>query len=225
VEITRIELTPENPVYSGESHFHIEGLRNDHIVATSLYAVECKNVTQARVPFQHEDQVDTDELQCEVPEALSLVLDIGAWPNYEEPLHALHTFGSVRTTEGHLLTWPNTDRSKLESFQLRDASQPGHMTLVKIRLVDPHYRVCSTRNVPPQQHEWWAAAAEQASDLDKRLPRELVLSVMDQTDCWPISELEARRLREEFHSDHERARTAIDKCVGRNNALLLLQDV
>ncbi|CAG8021984.1 unnamed protein product [Penicillium salamii] len=221
VEITRIDLTPENPVYSGESHFHVEGLRNDHIVATSLYAVECKNVTQARVAFQHEDRIDSDELDCKVPEALSLVLDVGAWANYEEPPDALHTFGSVGTTEGHLLSWPNTYRSKLESFQLRDTSQSGHMTLVKLRLVDPHYRVCSTRNVPPQQHEWWAAAAEQASNLDKRLPRELILSVMNQTDCWPMSDLEARHLREEFHGDHERARTAIDKCVWFNNALIL----
>jgi hypothetical protein len=50
-------------------------------------------------------------------------------------------------------------------------------------------------HVPPQQHAWWAAAAQQASGLDKRLPRELVLSVMKQADEWPVSEAEARRLR------------------------------
>jgi hypothetical protein len=95
------------------------------------------------------------------------------------------------------------------------------MTLVKLRLVDPHYRVCSARNVPPQQHDWWAAAAQQASDLDKCLPRELVLSVMKQADWWPMSEVEARRLREEFHGDHERARKAIDDCVGHHVVIFL----
>ncbi|OGE54448.1 hypothetical protein PENARI_c006G09900 [Penicillium arizonense] len=220
VEINRIELTSENPVYPGDTHFHTEGLRNDHIVATSLYVVECKNVTQARVAFEHEDEVHTDELECEVPDALAAILDVEKLEDFEElPPRALHTFGSVGTTEGHLLSWPNTYRSKQESFRLRDASQPGNMTIVKLRLVDPHYRVCSTRNVPPQQHDWWAAAAEQASDLDKRLPRELVLSVMEQADWWPMSEIEARGLREEFHGDHERARKAIDNCVGHNSVL------
>ncbi|CAG8071117.1 unnamed protein product [Penicillium olsonii] len=218
VEITRIELTPKNPVYAGESHFHTEGLRNDHIAATSLYAVESNNVTQARVAFQHEDKVVREKLQCQVLKALSRVLDVDPRPNPKEPHRALHTFGSVRTARGHLLSWPNTYRSKLEGFKLSDATQPGHLTLVKLRLVDPHYRVCSTRNVPPQQHEWWAAAAEEASDLDKRLPRELILSVMAQTDWWPMSEVE-RRLREDFHADRERAREAIDRSVGCNNAV------
>jgi hypothetical protein len=226
VEINRIELTPENPVYPGDTHFHTEGLRNDHIVATSLYVVESKNVTQARVAFQHEDEVHTDELQYEVPDALSTILDVENWEDFGElPPRALHTFGSVGTTEGHLLSWPNTYRSKRESFHLSDASQPGNMTLVKLRLVDPHYRVCSTRNVPPQKHDWWAAAVEQASDLDKRLPRELVLSVMKQADWWPMSEVEARRLREEFHGDHERARKAIDDCVGHHVVIFLPYDV
>ncbi|KAJ6013069.1 hypothetical protein N7522_003424 [Penicillium canescens] len=226
VEINRIELTPENPVYPGDTHFHTEGLRNDHIVATSLYVVESKNVTQARVAFEHEDKVHAGELECEVPDALSTVLDVDHWEIYEErPPRALHTFGSVGTTEGHLLSWPNTYRSKQESFRLKDASQPGNLTLVKLRLVDPHYRVCSTRNVPPQQHDWWAAAAQQASDLDKRLPRELVLSIMKQADWWPMSEVEARHLREEFHGDHERARKAIDDCVGHHVVIFLPYDV
>lgn len=88
------------------------------------------------------------------------------------------------------------------------------MTVVKLRLVDPHYRVCSTRNVPPQQHHWWAAAAEQALGMDTRLPLELVLMVMEHTDCWPMPNVEAQRLREEFHADRERARKAFDDRLG-----------
>ncbi|KAJ5372729.1 hypothetical protein N7517_004735 [Penicillium concentricum] len=218
VEINRIELTPEDPEYPGDTHFHTEGLRNDHIVATSLYAAEANNVTQARVAFEHEDKVHASELNCEeVPAALSTVLDVDSWETHEQPPpRALHTFGSVPITEGRLLSWPNTYRSKQESFRLRDPSQPGNMTLIKLRLVDPHYRVCSTRNVPPQQHDWWAPAARQAADLDNRLPPELVLSVMKQVDWWPMSTVEAQHLREELHGDHERARTAIDECVGHH---------
>ncbi|OOF92543.1 hypothetical protein ASPCADRAFT_408581 [Aspergillus carbonarius ITEM 5010] len=222
VEISRIELTPDNPMYSSDAHYHTEGLRNDHIAATSLYVVEAENVTQARVAFQHEDKIHAGELECAVPEALATVLDVDDWKAHEEsPPRALHTFGSVPIMEGRLLSWPNTYQSKQESFSLVDSSQPGHLTLIKLRLVDPYYRICSTRNVPPQQHDWWASAARQAANLDRRLPPELVCSVMEQTGWWPISTAEARLLRDEFRRDHERARKAIDKCVGHHVVVFL----
>lgn len=31
---------PEKPIYEGEAHFHIEGLCNEHIVATTMHMVE-----------------------------------------------------------------------------------------------------------------------------------------------------------------------------------------
>ncbi|KAJ5560642.1 hypothetical protein N7513_003041 [Penicillium frequentans] len=225
VEIKRIELTPENPVYSGDPHFHTEGLRNEHIVASSIYTVETKNVTQPRLAFEHEDKIHATELECKVPEALATVLDVDDWQMYEErPPRALHNFGSIPIVEGRLLSWPNTYRSKQEPFRLKDPSQPGNMTLITLRLVDPHYRICSTQNVPPQQHDWWAATARQAANLDSRLPPELANSVMDQTDWFPMFLVEARRLRERFHDDHERVRKTIDECVGHHVVIILPYD-
>ncbi|PYH63272.1 DUF4246 domain-containing protein [Aspergillus vadensis CBS 113365] len=219
VEITRIEIHPDNPIYNGERHFHTEGLRNDRIAATSLYVVECKNLTQVRLAFEHEDKIHASELQCQVPKALVAVYDVNFPERYEEEAPwALHTFGSVPLTEGRLLSWPNTYRSKLEPFRLVDPRQPGNLTLIKLRLVDPHYRICSTQNVPPQQHKWWAAAARQAARLDQRLPLELVWSVMDQVRDWPMSAEEAEELRIKLLFEHERVRRVIDSCVGRHLA-------
>lgn len=217
VEITRIEIHPENPIYNGEKHFHTEGLRNDRIAATSLYVVECKNLTQVRLAFEHEDKLHASELQCQVPKALAAVYDVSSWERREEePPRALHTFGSVPLAEGRLLSWPNTYRSKLEPFRLVDPRQPGNLTLIKLRLVDPHYRICSTQNVPPQQHEWWAAAARQAARLDQRLPLEMVWSVMDQVKDWPMSAEDAEELRIKLLFEHERVRRVIDSCVGHH---------
>ncbi|GKZ33832.1 hypothetical protein AbraIFM66950_003916 [Aspergillus brasiliensis] len=217
VEITRIEIHPDNPIYNGERHFHTEGLRNDRIAAISLYVVECKNLTQVRLAFEHEDKVHASELECRVPQALATVLDVDSWEWYEEkPPGALHVFGSVPLTEGRLLSWPNTYRSKLESFRLVDPSQPGNLTLIKLRLVDPHYRICSTQNVPPQQSEWWATAARQAVGLDQRLPLELVWSVMDHTKDWPMSAADAEELRIKLLFEHERVRRVVDSCVGHH---------
>lgn len=225
VQISRIDLTPESPNYQGETYFHTEGLRNEHIVATTMYVVEAKNITQARVAFQHEDKVHASELECEEPDAISEVLDVDYWESYEEtPPRAVHTFGSVPMIEGRLLSWPNTLRSKQEPFTLANPHQPGNLTVIKLRLVDPHYRICSTRNVPPQQHDWWAAEARHASNLDARLSPELVHLVMEQTNWWPMSTAEARRLRVDFRRDHQRAQEAAEKSEGYHLSALLPYD-
>ncbi|KAJ6004880.1 hypothetical protein N7540_012679 [Penicillium herquei] len=225
VEIRRIELTLESPNYSGESHFHTEGLRNDRIAATTLYVVESKNITKAHLAFQHEDKIHATELECEVPMALSTVLDVDYWNLYEEEEpRALHTFGSIHLREGQTLTWPNTYRTKQEPFSLIDPSQPGNLTLIKLRLVDPNYRICSTRNVPPQQTDWWVDAALKAANLDQRLPPELVRQVIEGFEGWPMSTAEAEALRCNFHADQEHVRKAIDQCVGHHVVLFLPYD-
>jgi hypothetical protein len=217
IEISRIELTPEKPTYSGDTYFQTEGLRNDRIAATSLFVVEAQNVTPPRIAFEHEDKIHAIEFECKVPDTMATVLDVEKFELWEEKApQALHTFGSIPLPEGRLLSWPNTFRSKRESFTLADPTQPGNLTVIKLRLVDPHYPICSTRNVPPQQHDWWATEAQQAAGLDKRLPSELVQLVMEQTDWWPISRADSGRLREELRRDHERKRKAVDECVGHH---------
>ncbi|BDD56300.1 hypothetical protein MPDQ_002040 [Monascus purpureus] len=241
VQISRIDLTPEKPTYEGEAHFHTEGLRNEHIVATTMYVVEAENITQPRVSFQHEDKTHPIEYKCEESDVIQWILDAEwnpdwdpywenfdwntfddpDWNPFEDPEpKALHTFGSVPASEGHLLSWPNTLRSKEESFSLQDSSRPGHLTVIKLYLVDPHYRICSTRNVPPQQHDWWAEVARSAADLDIRLPPELVSLVMEQTDCSPVSTTEALRLREEFCREQEHVRQVCEDAVGHHQLMI-----
>ncbi|KAF3401652.1 hypothetical protein F1880_009974 [Penicillium rolfsii] len=197
IEISRVELTPDKPNYAGDAHFHTEGLRNDRIAATSLFVVEAKNITTPRITFDHEDKIHAIEFECKVPDTMGKVLDVGPFKIFEEKApEALHTFGSLPPQE-----------------------------VVKLRLVDPHYRVCSTRNVPAQQHDWWASEARQTAGLDKRLPAELVQLVMEQTDWWPISRKEAERMREELRRDHERKRKAVTDCVGHHLVSFLLYDI
>ncbi|KAF3396336.1 hypothetical protein F1880_007071 [Penicillium rolfsii] len=225
VEISRIELTPEKSTYSGDAHFQTEGLRNDRITASSVFVVEATNITQPRITFEHEDKIHAIELECKVPDAIATVFDVPHFKIFEETApRALHVFGSIPLVEGRLLSWPNTFRSKRESFSLVDTNQPGNLTVIKLRLVDPHYRICSTQNVPPQQHDWWATEVQRVSGLDQRLPPELVELVMKETDWWPISRAEAERLREELYSDHERKRKAVDECVGNHVVIFLPYD-
>lgn len=62
----------------------------------------------------------------------------------------------MTTPQGRLLAFPNTLQHKVEPFELVDKTRPGHRRFLVLWLVDPHYRICSTRNVPPQQESWWA---------------------------------------------------------------------
>lgn len=40
-------------------------------------------------------------------------------------------------------------------FRLEDPTKPGHRRFIALWLIDPHVRVVSTANVPPQQKDWW----------------------------------------------------------------------
>jgi hypothetical protein len=62
--------------------------------------------------------------------------------------------GKVAFPQGRLVVFPNTMEYRRTSLQLEDATKPGHHRWVTLMLVDPNYRICSTRNVPPQQASW-----------------------------------------------------------------------
>lgn len=44
---------------------------------------------------------------------------------------------------------------RVSPFELADLSKPGHRRFIALWLVDPHKRIISTANVPPQQLSWW----------------------------------------------------------------------
>jgi hypothetical protein len=94
--------------------------------------------------------------------------------------------GYISAVQGRLITWPSTLQYRFEQATLADSASeipssssprspsppppsstptasksdsstvPGYCRFVMLSLVDPHYRICSTRNVPPQEHAWWA---------------------------------------------------------------------
>jgi len=44
---------------------------------------------------------------------------------------------------------------RVEPFELLDRNLPWYHRSLVLYVVDPHYRVCSTRNVPQQQNSHW----------------------------------------------------------------------
>lgn len=56
---------------------------------------------------------------------------------------------------------------RVSHFRLQDPTKPGHRRFIALWLVDPHQRIVSTANVPPQQLDWWAEAVFGADEQAK----------------------------------------------------------
>ncbi|KAF7114773.1 hypothetical protein CNMCM5793_000312 [Aspergillus hiratsukae] len=67
---------------------------------------------------------------------------------------AWQQLGKVRMPSGRLISFPNAFQHRMGPLELRDKTKPGHCRFLTLCLVDPTYRICSTRNIAPQQPNW-----------------------------------------------------------------------
>lgn len=82
--------------------------------------------------------------------------------------------GGVVCREDRLLTFPNILQHRVSPFSLADRSKPGHRKILALFLIDPHVRIISSANVPPQQAEWSKRRKNLIDELlGTRLPVEL----------------------------------------------------
>ncbi|KAJ5151472.1 uncharacterized protein N7482_010724 [Penicillium canariense] len=228
VKMENIELTPQTPNYSSDT-WQLEGQLNQHIAAVAVFAYDVVNITKARIAFrqytslhgcfyQYSEErykagVDYDWRNLPAHRygtrekeygALTAILGF-SWRDLSIDYHGTRSYqctGSVATPQGRLVTFPSVLEHRVEPFQLADPTRPGHYRYIKLYLVDPHYRVCSTRNVPPQQHHWWAQEVGNDLTSSAGLPRELVDGILKETDSWPIGVQEARQHRQELSKEH-----------------------
>lgn len=187
VKLANIELSPENPEYSGGS-WHVEGTINEDIIATILYYYDVKNITESKISFR----TGYEEPYYEQGDSF-----------YCEKLFGLHDedslvgeLGSIVCQENRLIIFPNFYQHKVELFKLKDVSKPGHRKILCFFLVDPHNtKVLSTKDVPPQQEEWWKSGIVENLLPDEKL-RELILKLQKLQDIT-----EAKSVREKLMSE------------------------
>ncbi|RAK75457.1 DUF4246 domain-containing protein [Aspergillus fijiensis CBS 313.89] len=215
VQVFSIDLTPEGcggddgaHAYPGDPEFQVDGMLNEHIVATAHFCYSAENITESRISYQQRDRLHIFGHQPD-PFCIYKLYGIPPCPGPGEDPNALplQTLGSVAVTQGRFLMWPNALRYKRLPFSLLDPSRPGHQRCVVLRLVDPHYRICSTRNVPPQQHDWWrnAVLANSATTPLSTLPQELMDMVMKETGPWPMQLSEALQHKADSEKEREKA--------------------
>lgn len=196
VKLASIELNPDDPSYPGGS-WHLEGMLNEHIVATSIYYYDVENITDSRIRFRQEANLDSTDSSYPQNDHAPLCQIFGVDSLRDEP--AIQEIGSIATPNGRFLAFPNTLQHRVEPFSLADPTEPGHRRFLVLWLVDPHYRVLSTGNVPPQQHEWWKEKAREA--VNGRVSNELQAMIEDQLRDGTMTRKEAKAYRRELMAE------------------------
>ncbi|KAL2128960.1 hypothetical protein VTI74DRAFT_8414 [Chaetomium olivicolor] len=159
VKMASVELTPENPTFS-PGDWHIEGQMNEHIVGTLLYYLDSDNVTDSHLDFRALTRYDEEGYWSVGQDAYYWMQSIyGATLGSTSGSPCLQKYGRVNTPPGRLLAFPNVFQHCVSGFELVDKSRSGYRRFIALWLVDPHSRIISTANVPPQQAEWWAESA------------------------------------------------------------------
>ncbi|KAJ5987197.1 hypothetical protein N7451_011562 [Penicillium sp. IBT 35674x] len=203
VKLANIELSPEKPGYEGGS-WHIEGQLNERICATAIYYYDSENITESTLAFrQRADEEDVEDINYPQGEHEFLQEIYGFGPDidgYSVNAQMTQDLGGVVCRQGRLLTFPNVVQHCVTPFSLADRSKPGHRKILALFLVDPHLRIISTANVPPQQEDWGREKYNLAQKvLSEKLPAELRNMVCDEGVLQHLMSMdEAKELRLEL---------------------------
>ncbi|CAK7204199.1 hypothetical protein SEUCBS139899_006953 [Sporothrix eucalyptigena] len=208
VEVDEVSLLSGDPP-SGGTGWQLAGVLNDHIVATSVIYFDSENVTpgSGAITFRVEAEMDQFDYRYGADTAwdphhpFDALKDIfgfascrqmGTNENEEyDPARqwdqlAVQELGTVATPDGRLVSFPNAVHHRIEPCTLADPSRPGRRRVLRLHLVDPHYRVLSTRNVPPQQASWWREAVWDHIDWAKHsVPPEIQDMIAQSLGDWP----------------------------------------
>jgi len=186
VKLANIILTPDKPEYDG-GVWHVEGMENEHIVASGIYYYDVENVTDSFLAFRQAVQEPPYEQNDLKAPAQLFGLPDAATLNQR--------LGQVLTCGGRCLAFPNILQHRVSPFSLEDRTRPGHRKILVFFLVDPARRILSTSHVPPQQSSWFADSLQKLLWEAGKLPPELTDHIVSFLD-WPMKLDEAKVHRE-----------------------------
>ncbi|CAF2776740.1 unnamed protein product [Rotaria sp. Silwood2] len=202
VKLANIVLTPDNPKYPG-GVWHVEGMENEHIVATGIFYYFNSNITQSDLQFRtvirEPDYQQSDDRGVRTVYGLT----------NEGPLNQI--LGEIITQENRCIVFPNIYQHRVAPFQLEDRTQSGYRKILVFFLVDPSIRILSTANVPPQQSHWMTNIIRTISPFDQ-LPSIIVNKIMSYID-FPMSMNQAKQYREKLMNERK-------YFISQNNELL-----
>ncbi|KAG8916500.1 hypothetical protein FRC01_003115 [Tulasnella sp. 417] len=206
-KLANIHLTPEEPEYPG-GNWHVEGMANERIVASSIYYYDCENITDSQLAFRVGVDLEGTPWRSDSEEIL---LTWGLRRNGPKN----QVVGAVKTSPTRCIAFPNIYQHKVSPFKLIDHNKPGHRKIVALFLVDPENRIPSTSDIPPQQSHWARDAIFDALLQDNHrikapLPVELVEMVAGRVDTL-MTLAETKAYREEFMKERTAFAGVVDE--------------
>ncbi|KAJ7477040.1 hypothetical protein B0H11DRAFT_1308233 [Mycena galericulata] len=192
IKLANIHLSPENPEYNGGS-WHVEGMINERIVASGIYYYEEDNITESRLAFRVTTGPPVYHQQDD-----SYCMEI--LYGMQRDSHCCQDLGSIKTSSGRALAWPNIYQHRVAPFHLVDPTKPGHRKILAIFLIDPSIEpIPSATNVPPQQADCAVNPLEEARNdprtVVSRLPPELCVLIQGELPDTFITREEAEEYR------------------------------
>lgn len=146
VKLANIELDPVNSAFNG-GDWHVEGMTNEAIVATAIYYFSNDNVEGGTINFRQ--SIAAPSYDQSERRAIKHAYDKTEGDNNIQNLNF------VNTREGRILTFPNLFQHAVGECDLKDDTRPGSRRILAFFLVDPFNPIPSSRDVPPQQRDWW----------------------------------------------------------------------
>lgn len=218
VQTTRTTLSPEQ-LCAEERDWHIHGTITDRIVAAAVVVVGSHNVATQSIDFRVQAELCAGECRLLRPterRALEVTFGLPEEPRaVDDRLPALQELGSVRFPVGRLVAYPNALQHRVQPCHLIDPTSPGHQDRLTLLLVDPHYRLCSTANVPPQRHDWWFDASLEGLDWPRKLPLEMLYEIESYVDDFPVGMDRARAWQAKMLHDAQVCQESINRSVDR----------
>jgi hypothetical protein len=169
VKLANIIIAPESSYDGG--NYHVEGMKNENIVASGIYYYTSDNITESILNFRRAvcdpyGYVDSNKA----------VARVDAEYHFGDVLN--EECGAVITQEDRCIAFPNIMQHQVDYIDLVDETKPGVRKILVFFLVDPGHRIHSTLHVPPQQMLWFVSKL-----LEKRsfgdLPIELIEKIID----------------------------------------------
>ncbi|EIN12310.1 hypothetical protein PUNSTDRAFT_118210 [Punctularia strigosozonata HHB-11173 SS5] len=197
VKLANIMLTPEKPAYEGGS-WHVEGMKNESIVASFIYYYDSENITESSLAFRNATAEPDDHHQHDF-ECMWLLYKYKQWEATSQEI------GEIPTKQGRTIAFPNIYQHNVGKFELIEKSKPGHRKILVFFLVDPTTTVPSASTVPAQRKDWIQRAVVEATanprSLWSRLPAEIIDMILEYVYSYAISSEDAVRIREELMNE------------------------
>lgn len=128
--------------------WHLEGIREENIIATGIYYYNFDNVTDSHLKFR---TVVGDVCEIDYPQNCDTYVEYHYGMNYCDgkfgDTETTIELGKINTTEDMCLVFPNFLQHKVEEFELINKKKSGNRDILVFFLIDPRKKIVSTSDV------------------------------------------------------------------------------